>query len=1225
MTTSTSSLPGQRDDAPAIVVQPERRQGLGAFVARRRALLALSGLCATLGTLLGLVPLYAIYRIALLTFGAEPGAVSAGAVLWLALACVGAALARGVLLMGATSLSHAAAYDILYDMRIALARQLARLPLGFFSDTTTGRIKKVIHEDVEQMEEGIAHLIPDTVSGIVTPLATISFLLLVDWRMALAMLGSLVLAIGIYALMMGWASGMYATYNLLVAQMNAAVIQYINGMKVIKAFTQTDASFTKLQATITEMEEFYRDMQARIQPIFAGMLVLVRASLIVLLPVGIWLLLGGSLDVPTFVLFLVASMGFNRPIFQLFLGLGYAMYQVQAASTRIAALLNAAPLPEPARPQPPQGAAIAFQGVSFAYGDTPVLSNVSFSVPEGSVTALVGPSGAGKTTIARLIPRFWDVSTGSITVGGVDVRQIGTERLMEQVAFVFQDVFLFNDSVRENIRVGKPGASDAEVEAAARAARCHAFIVGELPQGYDTVVGENGGRLSGGQRQRLSIARAILKDAPIVVLDEATAFVDPENEGLIQEALSALLQAGKTLIIVAHRLSTITGVDQILVVDEGRIVARGTHDELLRHSPLYAQLWQAHVGAQGYAFSNVERNAQSAKRSEPESIEPVLRSALERFNAFDNPYAELDERDGLLTMIRKLSVGTGTLLRDGLLAKVAEGAFVALPSLLLVFILIELLSGAPRAGVLWALTAGVLAGYIGQYLCARVGMRNLMRLDITIHRNLRLFLADYMRRLPLGFFTRRDVGAIDALFTTHIQFLETRLVIDLTIIAIVTPALVFLNMLAWDWRLALAAAAGMPFALLALRAAMGTFARVWRTQSDARTSANSRMVEYIQGIPVIRAFNLGGTRLGQFQQALDTYRLASRRTTTAFAPAFAIFITVVELGFAAVVVLGAALFAAGSLAAPTFLLLLVLASAFYAPLIIMGDAIAVQRIMQNAVRNVNEFLRSPLLPEPVRPQQPQGFAISFEKVRFDYGEGQPVLRGVSFQIPERSITALVGPSGSGKTTITSLIARFWDVTGGTVRVGGVDVRDQTADALLAQLTMVFQDVYLFNDTIANNIRIGRPQASDEEVERAARMAQIHEFIAGLPEGYQTVVGEGGSTLSGGQKQRISIARAILKDAPIVLLDEATASIDPENEQLIQQAFNALAAEKTLVIIAHRLTTIQQADQILVLEAGQIVERGTHAALMAGDGLYRRFWREREQARGWKLGAVPPSR
>ncbi|NJM07888.1 ATP-binding cassette domain-containing protein, partial [Candidatus Gracilibacteria bacterium] len=416
----------------------------------------------------------------------------------------------------------------------------------------------------------------------------------------------------------------------------------------------------------------------------------------------------------------------------------------------------------------------------------------------------------------------------------------------------------------------------------------------------------------------------------------------------------------------------------------------------------------------------------------------------------------------------------------------------------------------------------------------------------------------------------------------------------------------------------------LPLAFLALRTAIGVFARFGREQSDARTRANSRMVEYIQGIPVIRAFNLGGARLGQFQRALDSYRVTSRRTTTAIAPAFTIFIATVEIGFAVLILVGAWLFSSGALSAPVFLLLLVLASAFYAPLLAVGDAIAVQRMMQNSVRNVNAFLRSPLLPEAIQPQQAQGFAIAFEKVFFDYGEGQPVLNDVSFRIPERSITALVGPSGSGKSTITNLIARFWDVTGGRVSVGGVDVRELSADTLLGMMTMVFQDVYLFNDTIGNNIRLGKPTASDAEVEQAARLAQIHSFIADLPQGYDTVVGEGGNTLSGGQKQRISIARAILKDAPIVLLDEATASIDPENEQLIQQAFNALAAQKTLVIIAHRLTTIQQADQILVLEAGQIVEHGSHDTLIANDGLYRRFWRERAKARDWKLGASLPA-
>lgn len=1195
-------------------------------IARRRGQLALSGLLSAVGNAAGLIPYLVIYFIAVEVLGTPFAEVDAG---WL-WTLGGIALGAVVLKAAATGLalyvSHVAAYSILYDLRIALAEHMGRLPLGYFSTRTTGQIKKVIHEDVEQLEEGLAHMIPDLVGGLTVPILTAAVLFVVDWRLALATIALLPFAVGMY----GWVAARsgIAQYNAINARINSAVIQYINGMKVLKTFMRADASFAQLRAVAEEMRAYYSGSYAASIPALAVIFAVVRANLLLIVPLGVLFYLGGSLEITTFVLFLVLGMGFNRPIWTLFASYGTAAWQVSEASKHIGALLDAAPLSEPAAPQAPRDASIVFDSVSFSYGgqeeggtdQTRVLNAVSFTIPAGSVTALVGPSGAGKSTIAKLIPRFWDVSGGQILLGGVDVRQIGTERLMEQVAFVFQDVFLFNDTVAANIRVGKPGASDAEVEVAARAARCHDFIT-ELSQGYATPVGENGARLSGGQRQRLSIARAILKDAPVVVLDEATAFLDPENEAQIQAALAALVAAGKTVVIIAHRLSTITEVDQILVVDGGRIVARGTHPDLLRQSPIYRELWKAHIASQEWQLGRDE----GGRMKDEIPPQPARASSfIPHPSSLTNPYAGLDPDEHLMRTLLKLVPGQRRQYLRGIGWKVLDGAVSAWPAIVVFLILVELFQQPVNTGRIWAYVGALAALFVAQILFNFLAQRAMHGVVADMHYDLRLFLADYLRRLPLGFFTRRDTGTVDALFTTNIAFLDVRFPTDMFISGVVAPSILFVTMLFIDWRLALAAGVGLPLALLILRGTMRVFGAIWADQRVARTAANSRMVEYIQGIGVIRAFNLAGARMSQFERAMAVYRDASIATTTRITPAMIGFMSALETGFAALIVLGVWLFLGGSLSGVTFLLFLFLGLAFYQPLMLLGELQAFQRIIENAVRNLNEFLRTPTLPEPEQPREPAGHGVTFAQVSFRYDD-RPVLEKLSCTIPERGITALVGPSGSGKTTLTSLIARFWDVERGSVQVGGVDVRAIASDTLQRQLTMVFQDVYLFHDTMKANIALGKPDASDAEIEAAARAARCHEFIAALPDGYDTVVGEGGATLSGGEKQRVSIARALLKDAPIVLLDEATASVDPENEWLIQQAFDALAAHKTVIVIAHRLQTLQRAEQILVLDGGRLVQSGTHTELIGQEGLYKRFWHEREQARHWKLGvgvAVP---
>ncbi|MCU0490385.1 MAG: ABC transporter ATP-binding protein/permease [Chloroflexaceae bacterium] len=1192
---------------------------------RRRGQLALSGLLSLLGNAAGLAPFLVIYFIAVEILGKPLAEVNSGWLWTLAGLALAAVLLKAVGTGMALHVSHIAAYTILYDLRIALAEHMARLPLGYFSTRTTGQIKKVIHEDVEQMEEGLAHMVPDLVGGLTVPILTAIVLFIVDWRLALATIALLPFALGMY----GWVAARsgIATYNAINGRINAAVIQYINGMKVLKTFLRADASFEKLRAVSEEMRAYYTGPYAASAPALAVIFAVVRANLLLIVPLGVLFYLGGTLDISTFVLFLVLGMGFNRPIWTLFTSYSTAAWQVNQASKNINALLRTPPLSEPAQPQTPRDASIVFDNVSFSYVEelgtenqeaALVLNNVSFTMPAGSVTALVGPSGAGKSTIAKLIPRFWDVTKGQILVGGADVRQIGTARLMDQVAFVFQDVFLFNDSVAANIRAGKPNASDAEVEAAAQVARCHAFIL-ELPQGYDTPVGENGSRLSGGQRQRLSIARAILKDAPIVVLDEATAFLDPENEAQVQAALAALVAAGKTVVMIAHRLSTITDVDQILVVDGGRIVARGTHSDLLQQSPLYKELWDAHMASQEWQL----RKDEGGRMKDEGSLQPARSSSfIPHASSFTNPYTDLNPDESLMRTMLKLVPGQRKAYLRGIAWKVLDGMVSAWPAIIVFLILVELFQQPINTGRIW-----LYVGVLGALFVAQIGFnymvqRTMLGVVASMHFDLRLFLADYLRRLPLGFFTRRDTGTIDSLFTTNITFLDVRFPTDMFIAGVVAPSILFVTMLFIDWRLALAAGIGVPVALLILRGAIRVFAQIWSDLRIARTAANSRMVEYIQGIGVIRAFNLAGTRMGQFSRAIADYRDASMATTTRISPAMIGFMAALETGFAVLIAAAVWLFLGGNLDGVTFLLFLFLGLAFYQPLLLLGELQAFERIIANSVRNLNEFLKTPTLPEAQQGQQPVGHGIAFEDVHFRYDE-RPVLNGVTCNIPERGITALVGPSGSGKTTITSLIARFWDVSSGTLRVGGVDVRAMDTATLQSQLTMVFQDVYLFNDTIRANIAMGKPDASDAEIEAAARSARCHDFIAALPNGYNTMVGEGGATLSGGEKQRISIARALLKNAPIVLLDEATASIDPENEWLIQQAFDVLAAEKTVIVIAHRLATLQRADQILVLDEGRLVQQGRHVELIAQEGMYRRFWQEREKARTWKLGAVQP--
>ncbi|NEP57558.1 MAG: ABC transporter ATP-binding protein [Symploca sp. SIO2G7] len=486
--------------------------------------------------------------------------------------------------------------------------------------------------------------------------------------------------------------------------------------------------------------------------------------------------------------------------------------------------------------------------------------------------------------------------------------------------------------------------------------------------------------------------------------------------------------------------------------------------------------------------------------------------------------------------------------------------------------------------------------------------------------DLRLRLGNHIRQLPMGFFNSKQVGDLNVLVTDDMTKIENipSWVYPKIISAIATPTFIAAFLFFIDWRLTLATLACVPFAILIYISSQKLLQKLTVLQKSATIEANSRMIEYIQGMGVIKSFNQTGAKFEKLEKAIDSYRQSNINFIIQLViPAFA-FAGVLELGLIVILAVGAYLLFGGAITVPILLLFLVLGLRFYAPLYGLLDFSALTRMMDAALVRVMDALKTPPLTEPQQERQLESFDLEFKNVSFSY-ENTPVLQDINFKVPEKSVTALVGSSGSGKTTITNLIARFWDVDKGEILVGGVNIKDLKTNQLLSNISMVFQEVYLFNDTIINNIKFGKPDATFEETIAAAKAAQCHEFIVKLPKGYETVIGEGGATLSGGEKQRIAIARAILKDAPIVLLDEATASVDPENELLIQKAINLLVESKTLIIIAHRLSTITSANQILVIDDGKIVEQGKHNELIANaNGLYKRLWDSRQQARGWKV-------
>jgi ATP-binding cassette subfamily B protein len=581
----------------------------------KKGLVASSCVLSVLSVVISFTPFVAVYYIIreLVAHFADLGAADAARMIrlgWLAGGGAGAAI---LLNFFALMCSHIAAFSTLYELKLEFARRIASLPLGFHSENSTGKLRKIVDENIEKLEGFIAHQLPDLVGSFAMPIVTLAILLVFDWRLGLASLAPIVTGYLIQMTAFGnkAAQVFIKNYQNSLEEMNGAATEYVRGISVVKAFNQTIFSFRKFHDTIKAYGKFVIDYTMAFETHMEIFMLVIQNVYLFLIPVVI-LISGGVTDYAAFALasvfYLIFSVSLSTPFTKL-VYVSQVGRQIADGIERMDRVMDEEPLAETSSPKTANGYYVSFENVTFTYNDeneAVALSDVSFTAKQGEVTALVGPSGSGKSTLAHLIPRFYDVSEGAVKIGGTDIRDMAGEYLMSIVSFVFQDVFLFKQSIADNILIGNKNATREEVVAAAKAAQCHDFIE-KLPKGYDTVIGTKNIHLSGGERQRIVIARAVLKDAPIIVLDEATAFADPENEQKIQLAFRELMK-NKTVIIIAHRLSTVRGADKIAVIDAGGLAEEGRHDELVRAGGRYSRMWEQYISAANWTLANRDKN-----------------------------------------------------------------------------------------------------------------------------------------------------------------------------------------------------------------------------------------------------------------------------------------------------------------------------------------------------------------------------------------------------------------------------------------------------------------------------------------------------------------------------------------------------------------------------------------------------------------------------------------
>ena len=1138
--------------------------------------------------------------------------VFAGAGFWaIAIPALGVAAAvvlRGIVDHHRAMISHRTATRVQEELRGRLYDKIASLGPAWFAGERTGGVMLSVVDGVEQLQTFFGQYVPQLTIAVLTPLAIFIFIAFWDVPVAAVMLFfALVTLVAPTAFAQRERRSSHGRQGALKS-FGSEFLDGVQGLPTLKAFGQSAAYGRRLAARARALcDHSLRVLSMGVMTrgiTDCGVAIGAAAAL----ALAVWRVSHGLMSIQALLIVLMAGTEVFRPLRDLRTVLHQGMLG-QSAAAGINALFAAEPL---VREQPvPQHTAwrpllptIAFEDVYFAYpgGRCAAHDGLSFTVAVGEKIGIVGPRGSGKSSVARLLLRLFDPQRGVVRIGGHDIRTLDPEALRRMIAVVHQDTYLFYGTVEENLRLGKPGATREELEAAARDANAHEFI-SALPNGYATMIGERGVMLSGGQRQRLAIARALLRDAPILILDEALSSVDAENEAIIQQAIDRL-SAGRTTLILAHRLSSVINADRVLVLDSGRIVESGSHAELIRRDGPYRRLMGAQAEEREEEVDFAEEGI-PRERSGPEQAD----TAAAATDAMAEAAASVGWVATLRTLVQIIKPWRrrfAIVVSSGI-ARVAAFIGVGIFGALAVaavktgspfgYLLILLGLAAPLAGLLH---------WIESWLAHDIAYRLLAEMRIDLFRKLDTLAPAYL--------VRRRSGDLIALANQDIETIEYFFAhtVAPALVAVLVPSAVVVTLAVIAWPVALAL---LPFVLYAALAPVVTRTRIDRLGAAARDGLgllSAYVTETIQGLSDLLAFQAIADRRRGFMDHVRSYQQIRLDLLRDLSSQTAQLEICTGLGGLAVAIVGAVLVAQGTLAATTLPLLILLSLSSFLPISEiaqvsrqLADTIASTRRIYAVHHEEPAVVDGTLLP----PAPVGGSAISFESVDFSYpGARRAALQSVAVDIPAGATVAIVGPSGAGKSTLASLLLRFWDPSAGRVLIDGVDLRDFVLDHLRGRVSLVSQDTYLFNDSLRANVALARPDAEDQDIYQALDQAALSEFIMSLPEGLDTRVGERGVQLSGGQRQRVAIARAFLKNAPTLVLDEATSHLDAVSEAQVRGALDALMRERTTIVIAHRLSTVRNADFLVVLDRGRVVETGSHAELVTRNGLYARLIR-----------------